>query len=93
MPFEDYFHAIVMMTSMCRGQVVVVVGKIQPLSWKLFLARPPWDWRVNHNLFLWLPFASKVQAALMNVACVNLKSLLGKHGKMEKCILGCHPSD
>lgn len=68
-------------------------GRRQPLGWKLVLAVSPWDWRVNHNLFLWLPFASKVWAALMNVACVNLKPLLGNHGKMEKRILACHPSD
>lgn len=43
-------------------------GQRQPLGWKLALAMPPWDWRVSHDLFPWLLFASKVQAALVNVA-------------------------
>lgn len=65
----------------------------QAVGWKLVLAVPPWDWRINRNLFLWLPFASKAWAALMNVTCVNLKPLLGNDGKVEKRILVCHPSD
>lgn len=66
-------------------------GPRQPLGWKLVLAVPPWDWRVSRGLFLWLLFASKLRAALMNVACVNLEALLGNHGKMENRILVCHP--
>lgn len=66
-------------------------GPRQPLGWKLVLAVPLWDWRVNHGLLLWLLFASKLRAALMNVACVNLEPLLGNHGKMENRILACHP--
>lgn len=58
-------------------------GLRQPLGSELVLAVPPWDWRVNHGLFLWLLFVSKLWAALMNVACVNLEALLGNHGKME----------
>lgn len=66
-------------------------GPRQPLGSKLVLAVLPWDWRVNHGLFLWLLFSSKLWAALMNIACANLEALLGNHGKMESCILACHP--
>jgi len=38
-------------------------------------------------LFLWLLFASKVRAALMNVACINLKTLLASHGKWKNAYL------
>lgn len=89
-PLEDHFQAVVRMTSTCGGQVEAGGwGPRQPLGWKLVLAVPPWDWRVNHGLFLWLLFASKLRAALMNVACVNLEALLGNHGKMENRILVC----
>lgn len=90
-PLEDHFQAVVRMTLTCGGQVEAEGGPRQPLGSKLVLAVPPWDWRVNHGLFLWLLFASKLQAALMNVACVNLEALLGNHGKMENRILTCHP--
>lgn len=58
-------------------------GPRQPLGWGLVLAVPSWGWRVNHGLFLWLLFVSKLGAAFMNVACVHLEACWENLGKWK----------